>query len=177
MDQGDQNFWKQKKPPAGPSSSDLISQHLQVIQVSRPIDTKVYSWCAAIRPRLLHSNSFQNRADGVFLYPQKTRKSGNQNAQNSECWAQEMEMMFSVVVCFGPVLVGSFSTEFLYEDFSLLVTFLLVTFSWLFRGPRFGREEANACGFSVAFLCPHFGQLRGPSCKFYGYSPWKSLLI
>ena len=44
------------------------------------------------------------------------------------------------------------------EDFSLLVTFLLVTFSWLFRGPHllgktvFGR-------FSCLFRGPHFGQI------------------
>ena len=29
------------------------------------------------------------------------------------------------------------------EDFSLLVTFLLVTFSWLFRGPHLLGEEAG----------------------------------
>ena len=59
------------------------------------------------------------------------------------------------------------------EDFSLLVTFLLVTFPWLFRG------------FFVALICLEqqcLGVFRGfPVAlilgKFYAYSPWKSLLI
>ena len=62
------------------------------------------------------------------------------------------------------------------EDFSLLVTFLLVTFSWLFRG--------LFRGFFVALICLEkqcLGVFRGFFValilgKFYAYSPWKSLL-
>ena len=57
------------------------------------------------------------------------------------------------------------------EDFSLLVTFLLVTFLWLFRG------------FFVALICLEkqcLGVFRGFFValilgKFYAYSPWKNL--
>ena len=41
------------------------------------------------------------------------------------------------------------------EDFSLLVTFLLVTFSWLFRGFFRGFFVV----FSWLFRGPHFGQI------------------
>ena len=53
------------------------------------------------------------------------------------------------------------------EDFSLLVTFLLVTFLWLFRGPHllgktvFGPFSWLFCGFFVALVLG----------KFYAYSP------
>ena len=59
------------------------------------------------------------------------------------------------------------------EDFSLLVAFLLVTFSWFFRG------------FFVALFCLEtqcLGLFRGFFVvfsvlgKFYAYSPWNSLL-
>ena len=61
------------------------------------------------------------------------------------------------------------------EDFSLLVTFLLVTFSWLFRGPHllrktvFGRFSWLLRGFFRGFFV---ALVLG---KFYAYSPWKSL--
>ena len=48
------------------------------------------------------------------------------------------------------------------EDFALLVTFLLVTFSWLFRGPHligktvFGPFSWLFHGFFVAFSWPSF---------------------
>ena len=74
---------------------------------------------------------------------------------------------------------------FFSEDFSLLVAFLLVTFSWLFR--------AFSRGFFVALFCLE-KQCSGLFCyffrgffrgffvapvlgKFYAYSPWNSLLI
>ena len=58
------------------------------------------------------------------------------------------------------------------EDFSLLVAFLLVTFSWLFRGPLlsrktvFGPFSLLSRGFFVASVLG----------KFSAYSPWNSLL-
>ena len=66
------------------------------------------------------------------------------------------------------------------EDFSLLVAFLLVTFSWLFRGffvvfswlfrdPLLSRKTVFG-PFSLLFRGPRLG-------KFYPYSPWNSLLI
>ena len=92
------------------------------------------------------------------------------------------------------------------EDFSLLVTFLLVTFSWLFRGFFRGFSVAFSLpssawknsvwaffmvfpwffrGFLVAFSWLFRGffvafswLFRGPVLgKFYAYSPWKSLLM
>ena len=48
------------------------------------------------------------------------------------------------------------------EDFSLLVAFLLVTFSWLFRGPLLSRKTVFGPfswffrGFFVAFSWPPF---------------------
>ena len=75
------------------------------------------------------------------------------------------------------------------EDFSLLVAFLLVTFSWLFRGFFRGFFVALFCLekqcsglyrylfvvfsswlFRGFFVAPVLG-------KFYAYSPWNSLLI
>ena len=58
---------------------------------------------------------------------------------------------------------------FFSEDFSLLVAFLLVTFSWLFRGPLLSRKTVFGPfsllfrGFFVAFSWlfrgPRFGQI------------------
>ena len=75
---------------------------------------------------------------------------------------------------------GSFGQS----DFSLLVTLLLVTFSWLFRGffvaliclekkTVFGRFSWLFCGFFVAFRGFFVALILG---KFYAYSPWNSLL-
>ena len=51
------------------------------------------------------------------------------------------------------------------------MTFLLVTFSWLFRGPHLPRKTVAFSwllrGFFVVLILG----------KFYAYSPWKSLLI
>ena len=44
------------------------------------------------------------------------------------------------------------------EDFSLLVAFLLVTFSWLFRGPLLSRKTVFG-PFSLLFRGPRFGQI------------------
>ena len=58
------------------------------------------------------------------------------------------------------------------EDFSLLVAFLLVTFSWLFRGPLLSRKTVFG-PFSLLFR----GFFVAPVLvKFYAYSPWNSLL-
>ena len=48
------------------------------------------------------------------------------------------------------------------EDFSLLVAFLLVTFSWLFRGPLLSRKTVFGpffVTFSWFFRGPRFGQI------------------
>ena len=58
------------------------------------------------------------------------------------------------------------------EDFSLLVAFLLVTFSWLFRGPHLLGKTVFGC-FSWLFRGFFVALILG---KFYAYSPWKSLL-
>ena len=58
------------------------------------------------------------------------------------------------------------------EDFPLLVAFLLVTFSWLFRGffvALFCLEKQCSGLFRGFFVAPVLG-------KFYAYSPWNSLL-
>ena len=58
------------------------------------------------------------------------------------------------------------------EDFSLLVAFLLVTFSWLFRGPLLSRKTVFgpfSLLFRGFFVAPVLGKL-------YAYSPWNSLL-
>ena len=60
------------------------------------------------------------------------------------------------------------------EDFSLLVAFLLVTFSWLFRGPLLSRKTVFE-PFSLLFRC-FFRGFFPVLGKFYAYSPWNSLL-
>ena len=58
------------------------------------------------------------------------------------------------------------------KDFSLLVAFLLVTFSWLFRGPLLSRKTVFG-PFSLLFRGFFVAPVLG---KFYAYSPWNSLL-
>ena len=58
------------------------------------------------------------------------------------------------------------------EDFSLLLAFFLVNFSWLFRGfsvALLRLEKQRLDLFRGFFLAPVLG-------KIYAYSPWKSLL-
>ena len=69
------------------------------------------------------------------------------------------------------------------EDFSLLVAFLLVTFSWFFRGffVALFCLEKQCSGlfryFFVAFSWLFRGFFVAPVLgKFYAYSPWNSLL-
>ena len=69
------------------------------------------------------------------------------------------------------------------EDFSLLVAFLLVTFSWLFRGFFVALVclEKQCSGlfryFFVVFSWLFRGFFMAPVLgKFYAYSPWNSLL-
>ena len=57
------------------------------------------------------------------------------------------------------------------EDFSLLFAFLLVTFSWLFRGPLLSRKTVFgpfSLLFRGFFVAPVLGE-------FYAYSPWNIL--
>ena len=65
------------------------------------------------------------------------------------------------------------------EDFSLLVAFLLVTFSWLFRGPLLSRKTVFG-PFSLLFVVFSWffrGFFVAPVLgKFYAYSPWNSHL-
>ena len=78
-----------------------------------------------------------------------------------------------------PFLVKFPSDSGVSEDFSLLVAFLLVTFSWLFRGffvALFCLETQCSglfCGFFVVFSWLFLAPILG---KFYTYSPWNSLL-
>ena len=70
-----------------------------------------------------------------------------------------------------------FSEDLLSEDFSLLVAFLLVTFSWLFRG-FFVAFSWRVRAFFVTFSWFFRGFFVAPILgKFYAYSPWNSLLI
>ena len=74
--------------------------------------------------------------------------------------------------------------QLLSEDFSLLVAFLLVTFSWLFRGffvALFCLEKQCLGlfrGFFVVFSWLFRGFFVAPVLgKIYAYSPWNSLLL